>query len=709
MKNIFNLKNTLMLSLACGISINTMYAQAPQKFNYQGIARDAKGNPLANQQMQLKLSILPAADATEADYVETQLVKTNEFGLYTLQVGNGTSVKGEMKNVKWETGNTYIKVAIDPKGGSSFVDAGTTQLLSVPYAMYADKAGVAKSTGTTNGGTRSPGVSWDQGGNIVTCGDVIGSQSGSPDPAVVFQWNGAYSGSINSTNNSIGGASMQPDFSGSCGAVTGSCNNAIGYGSMNNMVGGNNNNAIGCKTMADANPSNNNNAMGTEALRYTQADENTGIGDHSLYGNIYGKGNTGLGAYSGITNYKGDYNTLVGHSADVILDNLVNASAFGWDAKVKCDNSIVLGSINGTTGNGTNVGIGTVCPQARLDVIGRTRTTELEVTNGAGGAGNVLTDDGSGNAVWASVPCNCPPASATSWSLGGNATGPFVFGTTVNADIKLIRGNQAYGTWYADNIGTGRGSLNSVPTGTINTAYGLKSLGSTTTGANNTAVGYSLPNNTTGSDNTAIGNATLLTNVIGVRNTALGATADVSFNGIGNATMLGFNTRCGADNATAVGAYAICNKPSGVVLGSSGSDVGINITASLPTPNVPSSRLQSVGSFATTTRAYNPTATGQSTTATINDATIIVANAAFALTTITLQNATQCPGRYITIKRANAASTGVITINGGGTNVQSTTAVTFAATATLAAPAGVTNTSITYQSDGTVWHLISKM
>ncbi len=123
------------------------FAQVPQRFNYQGIARDAKGNPMAKQQLSLKLAVLPTQDATDSEYEETQHVITNEFGLYTLQIGNGTPVTSEMKTVKWETGNKYIKVAIDPKGGNDFVDAGTSQLLSVPYAIYADKAGMAKTAG----------------------------------------------------------------------------------------------------------------------------------------------------------------------------------------------------------------------------------------------------------------------------------------------------------------------------------------------------------------------------------------------------------------------------------------------------------------------------------------------------------------------------------------------------------------------------------
>ncbi|MBL7765598.1 MAG: hypothetical protein JNJ58_05865 [Chitinophagaceae bacterium] len=155
-----------LLFLLLGAS--TAFAQAPQKFNYQGIARDAKGNPVAQQQLAIKLSILPTIDATVSEYEETQLVTTNEFGLYTLQIGAGNAVNGEMKSVKWETGNKYIRVAIDPKGGTDYVDAGTTQLLSVPYAIYADKAGIARETADGTGKTRAGTVSTSAAGTGTT-------------------------------------------------------------------------------------------------------------------------------------------------------------------------------------------------------------------------------------------------------------------------------------------------------------------------------------------------------------------------------------------------------------------------------------------------------------------------------------------------------------------------------------------------------------
>ncbi len=176
MKNLT--KKLLTGFLALSLSIQVM-AQAPQKFNYQGIARDAQGNPLKNQKLALKLAVLPAQDASQAEFEETQLVTTNEFGLYTLQIGNGQVVTGDMKTVKWETGNKYIHVAIDPTGGSNYVDAGTTQLLSVPYALYSDRAGSATesapSTRATNnyiektngaGVANSTSLLYDNGTNI---------------------------------------------------------------------------------------------------------------------------------------------------------------------------------------------------------------------------------------------------------------------------------------------------------------------------------------------------------------------------------------------------------------------------------------------------------------------------------------------------------------------------------------------------------------
>lgn len=134
------------------------YAQSPKLFNYQGIARDGQGQPLSGKTLSLQIGILPTADAVQTEYEEVHTVTTNDFGLYTLQIGAGKKVSGELGNVKWESGNKYIRVAIDPNGGQQFAVVGVNQLLSVPYALYADKAGET-SGAADHGKTRAGAVS----------------------------------------------------------------------------------------------------------------------------------------------------------------------------------------------------------------------------------------------------------------------------------------------------------------------------------------------------------------------------------------------------------------------------------------------------------------------------------------------------------------------------------------------------------------------
>lgn len=126
---------TLAVLLITGISF--LWAQAPQKFNYQGIARSSAGVPLINKFISLRLSILDGGASGSVQYMETQSTTTNQFGLFNVAMGTGSIVVGTISSVAWSTGDKYLKVEMDPNGGSSWVDLGTTQLLSVPYAMYA--------------------------------------------------------------------------------------------------------------------------------------------------------------------------------------------------------------------------------------------------------------------------------------------------------------------------------------------------------------------------------------------------------------------------------------------------------------------------------------------------------------------------------------------------------------------------------------------
>ncbi|NVO19044.1 MAG: tail fiber domain-containing protein [Bacteroidetes bacterium] len=127
-----------ILTLIIGIfSLSLLVAQVPQKFNYQGLARSSSGAPLVTKTINLRLSILDGTSSGPVVYMETQLVITNQFGLFNTSVGSGTVIIGSMSTVPWSAGDKYLRVEMDPDGGTAWNNIGTTQLLSVPFAMYA--------------------------------------------------------------------------------------------------------------------------------------------------------------------------------------------------------------------------------------------------------------------------------------------------------------------------------------------------------------------------------------------------------------------------------------------------------------------------------------------------------------------------------------------------------------------------------------------
>jgi uncharacterized protein (TIGR02145 family) len=113
-----------------------LYAQPPQSFKYQAVIRDTSGVIITNQLISAKVSILKGSETGIADYSETHAVTTNPFGTITLDIGKGVVESGSFTNIDWGNYNYFIKLEIDIAGGTNFVFMGTSQLLSVPYAMH---------------------------------------------------------------------------------------------------------------------------------------------------------------------------------------------------------------------------------------------------------------------------------------------------------------------------------------------------------------------------------------------------------------------------------------------------------------------------------------------------------------------------------------------------------------------------------------------
>ncbi|MCD6067133.1 MAG: hypothetical protein K0S33_1959 [Bacteroidetes bacterium] len=124
-------------------------AQAPQGINYQGVARNTSGIEITNQPIGIELSIVDGSPTGTVVYTETHTVTTDMLGLFSLMIGGGTPTTGTFSAVNWATGGgKWLKVSMDISGGTSYLLMGTSQLLSVPYALFAGNV-------TNNGGKQT--------------------------------------------------------------------------------------------------------------------------------------------------------------------------------------------------------------------------------------------------------------------------------------------------------------------------------------------------------------------------------------------------------------------------------------------------------------------------------------------------------------------------------------------------------------------------
>lgn len=131
------MKKILLFFVAIMAMILVAEAQAPERFSYQSVIRDAAGNLVANEPVGVRISILQYSPDGSAVYSETHYRATNANGLVTMEIGAGTVVSGSFSNIDWANGPYFLKIETDVNGGTNYTLAGTQQMLSVPYALYA--------------------------------------------------------------------------------------------------------------------------------------------------------------------------------------------------------------------------------------------------------------------------------------------------------------------------------------------------------------------------------------------------------------------------------------------------------------------------------------------------------------------------------------------------------------------------------------------
>jgi len=427
---------------------------------------------------------------------------------------------------------------------------------------------------------------------------------------------------------------------------TGRYNTASGYGASYSNTIGESNTAAGHGALYYSTTANNNTANGFWALHLnTTGNNNMAMGWKSLYNNITGSNNTAVGNAADVLTGNLSNTTALGSQSVATESNAIqlgNNAVAKIFAGVGNTATIITGGLQVTGGtpgvgkvltsdatgvgtwqtpftgiggsgtlnyvskftpdgitlgnsqifdNGTNIGIGTASPLAKLDITGN-----IKIADGTQGAGKILTSDANGLATW-QTPAT---GSSAGWQLTGNAgtvDGVNFIGTTDNTPFNIRVNNQRAGRiewsnltansfygfrsgisnttgqrntgmgWQAlqtntsgnQNTAIGERSLEDNDVGYFNTGLGAVALGDNTSGYLNTAVGVgAMRRNTTGNSNTAVGLSALRRNTTGTENTAIGVNAlSGTISGNYN-TALGAGAECGNAfvNATAIGANA---------------------------------------------------------------------------------------------------------------------------------------------------------
>lgn len=192
------MKRIILVLILSFLGVGMINAQSPDMFNYQAVARDDQGNVLSNQDVGIKISILQGSATGTVVYAEEHSKTTNAQGLVNLMIGNGSVLSGTFSNIDWSSGPYFVKVELDETGGTNYSVMGTSQLLSVPYAKYAESSANTFSGNyqdLTNKPDLSDTASYDdywmnQGDTVYTMDNKIGIGTDSIEGSFTIQGSG---------------------------------------------------------------------------------------------------------------------------------------------------------------------------------------------------------------------------------------------------------------------------------------------------------------------------------------------------------------------------------------------------------------------------------------------------------------------------------------------------------------------------------------
>ena len=493
------MKNVLYIVAMCFFAVAAK-AQVPQGINYQAVVRDASGNQLSNQAISLRITILE--NNTTTVYQETHAVTTNGFGLVNLVIGQGSAIQGAFSSIDWSAGSYFAQLETDVSGGSNYLVMGSQQLMSVPYALYAETSGQPGIQGPT--GPQGPAG--------------VDGATGSP-------------GSDGAT-----GPTGPQGVQGTTGAQgpTGPTG-ADGLQGPQGMMG-----PIG--------PQGSTGPTGPQGLQGVQ-----GVtGPQGLQGPTGASGNDGATGATGSQGSPG----ITGPTGPQGLQGPTGAQGLQGIQGVTGPQGIQGATgLQGSTGAQGIQGVpGVTGPQ------GLTGPTGAQGPTGTFGVSGVLGQTIYHNGIdWDATSNLYNDGSNIQTNSDVIINGLTVGRGSGNDSTNTALGYQALSSnASAGNSAFGYDALRVNVNGVNNTASGIEALVSNTSGGHNVANGkQALRGNTTGSFNTANGYTALFSNTTGINNTATGYSANSMGSIYTNSTGIGYNADNTASNSVRLGNAAV--------------------------------------------------------------------------------------------------------------------------------------------------------
>jgi len=557
------MKKTILSIVGLAISYLT-FAQAPQSFQYQAVVRDINGVALINQPVDFQLSIILGLPTNPAEYVETHTDTTNNFGIVTLSIGNGTVVSGIFSAISWGTNSHFLKVEADL--GSGLINMGTTQLLSVPYALYSETAGNV--------------TMYTAGNGISIAGNVITNTA--PDQIVNLTGAGSTSVTGIYPNFTINSTDANTTYSAGTGIdVTGTTITNTAPDQPVAITGTGATSVTGTYPNFTISSTDNVNDADADATNEIQV---LSISNDTMY--LSNGGSVFMGNYSD-TLWKKSGNSIYNTNSDNVgvgINNPVgrmvvqgSATALPTDPLFEVKNSLGQ-SVFVVWQDSVQVYINDDAIESNrggFAVSGRNMSKAftnnyLKVTPDSSRIWTKDTLAGFGvQNINGSNKTNYMQLTPNNYFIGHESG--------LNITSGLYNNFFGYQAGYSDtsgsnNVANGYQALYSNTSGIRNTAEGYQALYSNTTGSYNTANGFgALYSNTFKDNNTAYGYKALYSSTTGEFNTACGTDA-LRFNTTGRYnTALGYSAFYSGiyDNSMALGNDAIVNASNKVVVGNS--------------------------------------------------------------------------------------------------------------------------------------------